>query len=134
MRTSWLTIIYSLIFATCACLVGCDKGTKKNFGEPPNFQITSNTEINYLTVYYYALPACARCHIDAQSPNLSTYKSLTSEIESVQDRIASNDMPPSDQGYEPLSACQKLVLSTWISRGMPTKGGSNLGAPGNACY
>ena len=134
MRISWLTTIYKLSFVLCLFLLGCDKGIKQKFGEPPNFRITSETEINYLTVYYFALPACMKCHIDSQRPNLSTYKSLVSEIDEVQDQISSGSMPPTENGFLPLSTCQQLVLTTWVSRGMPAKGGTSLGAPGNACY
>lgn len=135
MRTLWSTITYSFLFATCLSFVACsDQGTKKKFGEPPNFQITAETEINYLTVYYFALPACMKCHIDVQGPNLSSYESLVSKIGEVQDVINAGEMPPTGDGYDLLTNCQKLVLSTWISRGMPTKGGTSLGASGNACY
>lgn len=134
MRISWLTTIYKFSFILCLALLGCDKGTKEKFGEPPNFQITSDSEIDYLTVYYYSLAACMKCHIDTQPPNLSTYKSLASKIEKVQYTINTGEMPPTGNGYYALSACQKLVLSTWVARGMPVKDGATLGAPGNACY
>lgn len=134
MFTFWRTTIYKLSFLFVIFLIGCDEGIKKKFGEPPNLEITSETEIDYLTVYYYALPACMRCHIDTQSPNLSTYKSLVSKIGAVQNTILTGEMPPAGNGYEALSACQKLVLNTWISRGMPIENGISLGAAGNACY
>jgi hypothetical protein len=134
MRTSWLTTISKISFILCIGLLGCDKGIKQKFGEPPNFTITTETGIDYLTVYYFSLSACMKCHIDTQSPNLSTSKALVSEIESVQDTVNDGEMPPSESGYSSLSACQKLVLDTWVSRGMPAKDGTNLGAAGNACY
>ena len=134
MRTSWLTTIYKCSFILCLGLLGCDKGIKQKFGEPPNLQITADTAIDYLTVYYFALPACMKCHIDAQTPNLSTYKSLVSKIEPVEYTITTGEMPPSGSGFSPLTACQKLILSTWIARGMPAKDGTSLGAAGNACY
>jgi hypothetical protein len=134
MRTSWLTTIYKFSFVLCIGLLGCDKGVKQKFGEPPNFQITADSEIDYLTVYYYSLSACMKCHIDSQTPNLSTYKSLVAKIGSVQDTINTGEMPPTGDGYLGLSACQKLVLDTWVSRGMPVKDGTSLGASGNACY
>ena len=134
MRTSWLIIICKLSLVFCVGLLGCDRGIKKNFSEPPNIKITADTEIDYLTVHYYSLAACQRCHMDTQKPNLSTYKALTAEIDSVSDEIHSGDMPPEEAGFEPLSACQELVLDTWVSRGMPVKNGTNLGAPGNVCY
>lgn len=134
MFTSWHTTIYKFSFILFIVLLGCDEGTKQKFGEPPNFQITQDTQIDYLTVYYYSLPACMKCHIDTESPNLSSYKSLVSKIDSVQHTIVTGEMPPTGNGYSSLSACQKLVLNTWITRGMPAENGTNLGAPGNACY
>lgn len=134
MFTSWRTTIYKFSFILSIALLGCDEGIKQKFGEPPNFQITSETQIDYLTVYYYSLPACMKCHIDTQSPNLSTYKSLVSKIGAVRYTINTGEMPPSGNGYLALSACQKLVLDTWVARGMPIDEGTSLGAPGNACY
>ena len=134
MRTSWLTTICKFSFVLSIGLVGCDRGIKKNFAEPPNIKITSQTEIDYLTVYYYSLPSCVRCHMDTQKPDLSTYKSLKAEIDSVQELVSAGEMPPEEAGFEPLSACQEFVLDTWVSRGMPVKNGTNLGAPGNVCY
>lgn len=133
MRTLWFTTTYSLSLALLLNLSACDQGIKKKFGEPPNFQMNSEVEINYLTVSYFALPSCFRCHVDVQGPDLSTYEALVSEIGSVQYVIANGEMPPSE-AYNQLTDCQKLVLNTWVARGMPAKGGTSLGASGNACY
>lgn len=134
MRMLWFTTTCSSLVVVASFLIGCDQGTKKEFGEPPNFQITSETKIDYLTVYYYSLPSCLKCHVDVQGPNLSTYESLVSEVGSVKYVIDTGEMPPRGNEYQELSDCQKLVMDTWIARGMPAKGGTSLGAPGNDCY
>lgn len=126
----YLGLFFALIF-----FLGCDnREEKKLYGEPTDMTINEQTEINYLNVHYFSLRTCVRCHQDRLSPDLSTFASLKTSISSVQREVNNGEMPPSEDGYDELTACQKLVLTTWVNAGMPKTGGPTLGASPNACY
>lgn len=138
MRISSFTPIFSFAAVAAAAVflvLGCGSRTqKKPYGAPTDMTIDSTTTIDFLNVYYYSLRTCVRCHRDRINPDLSTYDAIKSNIVEIQEQISGNQMPPEDDGYDHLTACQKLVLNSWINAGLPKKNGSTLGAPGNACY
>ena len=133
MRTYFCTVITSLSLA--AFLTGCGQRTqKKSYGVPPDMKITSATTADYLTVHYYALRYCMNCHRDRVHPIFSSYESLVEQADKVKDQLTTDSMPPVEDGYSSLTACQKLVFTTWLNAGMPKSNGPTLGAAGNACY
>lgn len=116
-------------------LVGCgQRSQKKPFGVPGDMKITSATTADYITVHYYALRYCMNCHRDRVHPIFSDYYSLKESAQEIKDQITSDNMPPQEDGYSALTACQKLIFNTWLDAGMPKSGGPTLGAAGNACY
>ncbi len=133
-RVSHLLTLSSLILILLVSGACGNSIQKKNYGVPPNFVIDAATTIDYLTVYYYSLSTCVKCHRDRVAPEISTYETLVNHISDVQSVVAGGEMPPTGDGYASLTACQLLVLNTWVNRGMPKSGGSSLGTSGNACY
>jgi len=137
LRTYYCTpTINFIVLVFCALfLFGCDQTTaKKPYGAPNEMMITQQTQINYLTVHYYALRTCMICHENRTGPYFPTYETLVSNITEVKNAITGNEMPPRGDRFSSLDACQKLVLNTWVTAGMPLEGGPTLGAPSNACY
>lgn len=130
MRTFCFTIICSL------ALTGCYQNQKKNYGVPPDMTITANTVVDYNLVNYYSIRYCLKCHVDRTGPNLSTYDSMASQANNVVAAVKTGgNMPPTSEGYSKLTACQRLIIDTWIARGMPKDNGTAFGSAGTGvCY
>lgn len=131
-----MRIFYCIIICNFL-LVSCYQNQKKNYGVPPDMTIDANTIVDYNLVNYYSIRYCLTCHIDRTGPNLSTYESLAASANKVVSAVKSTgDMPPVSQGFSKLTACQQLVINTWIARGMPNAGlGTIFGSAGaGVCY
>lgn len=124
-----------LLFGTIFLLLGCNQRTEKmKYGVPPGISIDAQSSIDYLTVHYYSLRFCMKCHKERIEPFFSTYESLVKHADEIVDQVNEGAMPPHEDGFAPLTSCQKLVLTTWIQAGFPRENGPKLGASGNSCY
>lgn len=137
MRTLWFMGITRILFgaAMAFSLISCgERKQKKPYGVPPGITISAATPIDYFTVHYYSLRYCMKCHKDRVEPFFSSYESVVKYANEIKEQIEENEMPPESDGFSPLTACQKLVITSWLNAGHPRDNGASLGAAGNACY
>lgn len=118
MRIYFFTIIFSLMFVSCA-----DRTEYQPYALNQDFKVEAMTPIDYQFVRLYVLSTCNKCHAERVSPNLMTYQGVVDNIEEVVEEIHGGEMPPRADGYAALSACQKEVLDFWINEGMPEADG-----------
>ncbi len=117
LRTSRFYILIAL-FALGACnsshlakQAGIDDNTKAE-----KAVLAPKSEINWPLMRDAILNECKDCHI-----KMKTYAGVAPQLVKIVSKVETGAMPPAEEGYAPLSACQVAVLKTWVALGAPPK-------------
>ena len=115
MRGFCCTIIFSL-------LAGCNYSILKNpaaAGGGTQGDLKATATIDYALMQTSVLSTCTNCHSGRQSPSLVGQGAVQQNINAVFGKVSAGLMPPADQGYARLSACQVAALKKWMDLGTP---------------
>lgn len=94
-----------------------------NIEKPTPDPLNGTMKVDYNTVREYALNTCKSCHNGIQSPLLNSIDSWKTNGEKVLSAIEGINgikfMPPKEEGYEALNACQVDLVKSWLNQGAP---------------
>lgn len=66
-----------------------------------------------------AVSTCIKCHSQRQEPFLNTVADWRENQDNVLSEIESKSMPPTDEGFAPLTDCEIALLKRWFDLGAP---------------
>ncbi|WP_374033319.1 hypothetical protein ACES2I_11000 [Bdellovibrio bacteriovorus] len=107
-------------------LVGCsypmeELGLFKTGGlEVKGFSKFQNEKVSFDVVKATAMSTCLECHTSG-SRSMDTAEEVLAQKDSILSVINKGTMPPRSSGYQPLSACEKQILETWIDDQMRSR-------------
>lgn len=92
--------------------------------ESTNPQGTSTPEETFITfkqISSDAVASCIKCHKveKTDKPKLTLREDFIKNMNKVLEEVTGNEMPPADDGYSPLTDCQKAQLQQWYDLGSP---------------
>jgi hypothetical protein len=121
MRGSCFITIYSL-FLLVSCnykkikdLDAYNAQTSGKFSTP----ITGDLKLSFPTMKEYVFKSCLTCHVGKNKPEFGSADLIRQEIQKIASEVNSNAMPPPEEGYSPLTDCQKAMLEEWIKQNTP---------------
>lgn len=82
--------------------------------------LSPDAQIDGPLILAAVLNDCKDCHsAGRRAPVLESVTDFRNNIGKIVPITNAEEMPPMDEGYMPLSACQKAVLKTWTDLNMP---------------
>ncbi len=60
-----------------------------------------------------------KCHVSKQEPYLNSVIDWRENQDDVLSEIESKSMPPSEEGFAPLTNCEVALLKKWFDLGAP---------------
>lgn len=119
---------FSILFAFSVLITSCGEPhhTKlTNPNEPPPSQekgiISANSLVGYDLLDKTALNSCRDCHSGRVSPNLSDLGRVAQNLPKILEEVEHDEMPRTELGYRPLTACEKSLLKRWSELGAPVQ-------------
>lgn len=104
---------------------GLGNGGDTSGEETPQEPILAPEEqlITFAHLQKTSLVSCKDCHSKTSNPNkkplLITIDHYKARLDAVISEISTGSMPPVDDGYLPLTDCEKAMLEKWIELGTP---------------
>lgn len=115
-------IVYVLFVVIVACNYSINKKVRDPLDTNGGSSKPSSSPaltLSYQTLTETSLKTCADCHHGTESPDLMTYEQVKKRIGRVIREVQNDSMPDPNQGYSPLSPCEKDLLIKWQELGMP---------------
>lgn len=81
--------------------------------------VAPDTKLDWEFIRQTVIPVCLQCHSGTQSPTLNEYGKVVARLDDVQTEVSGGTMPPPEDGYSPLDACQQASLRQWAANGAP---------------
>lgn len=102
-------------------IVGCSYAfdqlgiTKQSPLTPTKIQSSAFSEqlVSFEVVKSLSLRTCLDCHTEGNR-SMNTPEKVLAQKDKILNSIYNNTMPPRAGGYQPLTACEKQVLETWL--------------------
>lgn len=79
----------------------------------------STAKISFEDLKKSSLQTCMKCHSKSQEPNMNTLQDWRENQDSVLDEIETKSMPPEDEGFTSLNACEVALVKRWFELGAP---------------
>ena len=95
------------------------------------------TKLNFESVREIVFKGnCRNCHFPdtkiKKGIDLSDFNLVVDKIKKIRSQIESGDMPPSDEGYDPVPKDQQNILIAWIDANTPFDSDIDLPEPKNS--
>lgn len=110
-------IVLGLLLNLTGCSYAFDQLgiTKQSPLTPAKIQSSAFSEqlVSFEVVKSLSLRTCLDCHTEG-SRSMNTPEKVLAQKDKILNSIYNNSMPPRAGGYQPLTACEKQVLETWL--------------------
>lgn len=92
--------------------------------EPISFG--ADTTIDFQILKTSSLRTCSSCHASQKAPQFNDLASTQQNLQKIVASINAGKMPPVDQGYAALSACEIALVNKWASIGAPDQSNTRV--------
>ena len=129
MRGSFFITICSFFFGLVSCNYNVIKDPQAYAAQRGQGSIilSDTTPIGWNLIKSSIMKSCENCHVGHTAPELSSLITVQQSLNKVRTAIHENKMPPTKNGYQVLSDCQKAILDSWIQQGAPEISSTRVG-------